>query len=346
VRSALAWLLMVTGPATAAAAGYLTIDAVPPDPAATSLSGHRWTIYLDGLIDSQAAARLAAIIAQRQISLASVYLNSPGGSLTASMAIGRLLRAHRFHTHIGAKSADPRQPANGVCYSACPFAYAGGLWRFLEQGSVLGVHRASNRVPIPDEIAFEQVVGARARAYLAAMGVSPELFALMSAIPANGIRMLSHQEAARLALVNDGRAPPAWSIEDGTSGLRLRGAQETAWGAGEVVLTCRDSAWLLTASYSVSNAAEIAAASTHASIRIDDELTPLVRSSVSLASNGDVVGTALLDGALAARLRSAHSIGLAFQPASPEVFWGFSVQVGDGRETLDRYFAACAARSS
>jgi hypothetical protein len=66
---------------------------------------------------------------------------------------------------------------------------------------VLGVHRAENSVPVSDEVAFQTAVSGQASAYLAAMGVSGELLALMSDVPHDGIRILAPQEAARMNLV-------------------------------------------------------------------------------------------------------------------------------------------------
>jgi hypothetical protein len=185
-----------------ASTGYLTIAAVPLDPATSERRPGRWAVYLDGEFDQAAPARLARFVVEQQISQASVYFNSPGGSLVAAMTIGRLLREQGFSTHVGRRGADPRTPGSGVCYSACPFAYAGGDRRFLDGGSVLGIHRAANRVPVPDEGAFEQRVAAEATAYLRAMGVSTRLFHLMQTTPHDSIRLLSREEAARLGLVN------------------------------------------------------------------------------------------------------------------------------------------------
>jgi hypothetical protein len=104
---------------------------------------------------------------------------------------------------VGKRTADVRELVAGVCYSACPFAYAGGVRRYLAPESVLGVHRAANRVPLPDENAFEKLVSQQATEYLLAMGVNPELLAIMSQVPHDVIRGLTREEAERLMLVNE-----------------------------------------------------------------------------------------------------------------------------------------------
>jgi hypothetical protein len=184
---------------------YVRIEAVP-------LAGRdrgsvaQWVLYLDGPIESGADRRLADFIEQQHIGRAAVYFNSPGGSLLAGMAVGRVLRGRGFTTDVGRRTADPRRPSTGVCYSACPFAYAGGVLRSLRAGSVLGVHRAHNRLPVPDEETFERRVEADATAYLRAMGVDPGLVALMRESPPGEIRLLGAAELRALGLVNQGPA--------------------------------------------------------------------------------------------------------------------------------------------
>jgi len=208
IQAASAFLLglLAAGPTPAqsglADAGYLTIAAVPLDPVVSEDGPAHWAVYLDGEFDRAAAARLARFVVEQEISRASVYFNSPGGSLVAAMSIGRLLREQGFSTYVGRRGADPRKPGGGVCYSACPFAYAGGSRRFLEGDSVLGIHRAANRVPVPDEGTFEQRVATEATTYLKAMGVSTRLFRMMQTTPHDSIRLLSREEAVRLGLVN------------------------------------------------------------------------------------------------------------------------------------------------
>jgi hypothetical protein len=204
----LAALLAWASVATSSAVGEgvydtLRIEAVPPVGAADRPVDGRWTILLDGYIDALASNRLGALVAQQRITEADVYFNSPGGSLIAGMELGRLLRQRGFDAHVGKRTADVRERIAGVCYSACPFAYAGGVRRYLRPDSVLGVHRAENRVPLPDENAFEKRVSQQATEYLVAMGVSPELFTIMSQVPHDVIRILTREEAERLMLVNE-----------------------------------------------------------------------------------------------------------------------------------------------
>jgi len=185
--------------------GYLHIEAIA---AGMRADGDRdWVMYLDGEFEPGAERRLAAFAAEQGVTQPRVYLNSPGGSLLAGMAVGRELRTLGAQTNVGRRGEDPRRPTAGVCYSACPFAYAGGVVRELDAGSVLGVHRAMNRVPVPDPAAFDERVAADAQAYLLEMGVDPELVPLMQAVPAGEIRLLPAGQARRFRLVGGTSVP-------------------------------------------------------------------------------------------------------------------------------------------
>jgi hypothetical protein len=180
----------------------LQIVAVAPGPGTVASPGTTWLLYLDGFIDSDAATRLAAVMERERVGSATVYFNSPGGKLVAAMAVGRVVRSHGFSSVVGVRTGDVRRPAAGTCFSACPFALAGGVQRSMLDGSEIGVHLAENSVPVPDATAFQHRVRQEAGAYLESMGIDAGLLALMSQASHDAIRPLTPQEAVRLRLVN------------------------------------------------------------------------------------------------------------------------------------------------
>jgi len=114
-----------------------------------------------------------------------VDLNSPGGSVPAAMAIGRMLRKERVLVVV---------PAGGVCYSACVLIYAGGASR-MNFGKI-GIHR-----PYFDDVPKQDVsaenVKARyqqmlqdIRAYFREMNVSEQLADAMLRIDPQNLRLL------------------------------------------------------------------------------------------------------------------------------------------------------------
>jgi hypothetical protein len=196
---------VIAVPVTAEMPATMQVVAVAPDYPGRLQDDERWLIYLDGPVDPGATSRLVSLILTEHITHAVVYLNSPGGSLVTAMQLGRVLREHSFDTRVGARTMDPTRAKAGTCHSACPFVLAGGVQRSLEQGSAIGLHRAENRVPPPDEDAFQHAVRTQVAEYLAEMGVHAEVASLMEVIPHDRIRDLTVDEALQLSLLTGSR---------------------------------------------------------------------------------------------------------------------------------------------
>jgi ATP-dependent protease ClpP protease subunit len=117
-----------------------------------------------------------------------VSLNSLGGSVTAAMAIGRILRKERLLATV---------PHSGVCYSACVLIFAGAVER-LNAGK-LGIHRPYLDVP-QQEVSSGNVnelyqrMLQDIRSYFHEMNVSEQLADAMLRIEPDKIRLLSDNE--------------------------------------------------------------------------------------------------------------------------------------------------------
>jgi hypothetical protein len=74
---------------------------------------------------------------------ATVILNSPGGSVAEGIKLGGAIRDLHFRTDVGAVGNGAMSIAPGLCLSACIYPYLGGEYRYLHQGSAIGVHRFS-----------------------------------------------------------------------------------------------------------------------------------------------------------------------------------------------------------
>src|SRR5579863_9666524 len=71
---------------------------------------------------------------------AAVILNSPGGSVTEGIKLGDAIRDLHFRTNVGTVGDEPMSIASGTCLSACIYPYLGGEYRYLREGSSIGVH--------------------------------------------------------------------------------------------------------------------------------------------------------------------------------------------------------------
>ena len=64
----------------------------------------------------------------------TVVLNSPGGSVTDAMAMGRLIREKKFATEV---------EAGKYCVSSCPLVFVGGVDRRAGEKAIIGVHQVA-----------------------------------------------------------------------------------------------------------------------------------------------------------------------------------------------------------
>jgi len=117
-----------------------------------------------------------------------VDLNTPGGSVPAALAIGRLLRKEQ---------ATVRVESGAICYSACVLVLAGAVGRTMD-GRV-GIHRP--RLPVPQgEITADKITEQfqttldEIRAYFHEMNVNEQLADAMLQIEPEHMRVLSRAE--------------------------------------------------------------------------------------------------------------------------------------------------------
>jgi hypothetical protein len=117
-----------------------------------------------------------------------IEFHSPGGLVGPALHLGALIRDGGFKTDVGRTilRGDGRDElAPGACFSACGFAFLGGVRRAVQEDSALGYHRFY-RLPGTkidakrDEIESAEMKRAIA-AYLRYMGIGEELLSLTMA---------------------------------------------------------------------------------------------------------------------------------------------------------------------
>jgi hypothetical protein len=129
------------------------------------VSGGR--LMATGTITPGTSEGFAAEIGKRGDYIKTVVLNSPGGSASDALTMGRLIRESKFATEVG---------AGKTCASSCPLVFAGGVERRAGDKAVIGVHQvaalASAGSPPRDEMDVAQRISARCQRYLGDMGVN------------------------------------------------------------------------------------------------------------------------------------------------------------------------------
>jgi hypothetical protein len=132
----------------------------------------------------------------------TVVLNSPGGSVSDALAMGRLIRDRKFATEVGAEK---------YCASSCPLVFAGGVERRAGDKAMIGVHQvaaissAANGPP-RDEMSVAQNISARCQRYLGEMGVSLQVWVHAMETPHDRLFVFKTDELKSLNLVTAGAA--------------------------------------------------------------------------------------------------------------------------------------------
>jgi hypothetical protein len=135
----------------------------------------------------------------------TVVLDSPGGSVTDALAMGRLIREKRFATEVDAGKS---------CVSSCPLVFAGGVERRVGEKATIGVHqvaatRSAANSPPRDEMSIAQNISARCQRYLADMGVSLQVWVRAMETPHDRLFIFKLDELRSLNLVTAPAAVPA-----------------------------------------------------------------------------------------------------------------------------------------
>jgi hypothetical protein len=126
----------------------------------------------------------------------TVVLNSPGGSVSEALAMGRLIRERKFATEV---------EAGKYCASSCPLVFAGGVERRASDKAVIGVHQvaamASAGGPPRDEMDLAQRISARCQRYLGDMGVSLRVWVHAMETPHDKLFVFKPDELKSLNIV-------------------------------------------------------------------------------------------------------------------------------------------------
>ncbi len=127
---------------------------------------------------------------------AIVLLDSPGGLVLEAIALGRYIRARGLSTLVY---------DDGLCASACPLAFAGGVERLASEAAWIGVHRAyvseQGTGDLLTGLGQGQQLAALCMEYLAEMDVAAEAWVHALATPWSEIYFFTGEQLADYRLV-------------------------------------------------------------------------------------------------------------------------------------------------
>ena len=203
-------------------AGAFAVQAAPM----TFLASHPLNdgggvVQAEGDIDS---STVAAFNAYRKAhpGLRRIMFNSEGGSVVEALALGRAIREAGLNTYVGGTYKGGEGTAAslrsvGECYSACVWAFAGGVFRYFDaDGGVMGVHQFEFAEDKSAHTAKEGTMSAQflmtaIGMYLDEMGVSRNLLDWATMTPSSTIQPLPRAIAVKFLLDNIGDKLPATS---------------------------------------------------------------------------------------------------------------------------------------
>lgn len=152
-------------------------------------------LTLTGRISEGDATRFSDYLETLEALPSQVYLNSPGGSVSDALTIGRALRARDMNTVMS---------ASDICLSACPYILAAGVSRIADADAMIGVHQhyfGQNTV-LPAFVAVEQIQRGQGEvmSYLQEMGVDPLMMQPALLTPSDEIYLLTPVERSTYRL--------------------------------------------------------------------------------------------------------------------------------------------------
>src|SRR6266446_3062368 len=155
-----------------------------------------------GTITPGSSQSFAAEVGKRGDYVKTVVLNSPGGSVTDALAMGRLIRERKFATEV---------EAGKYCASSCPLVFAGGVERHAGDRATIGVHqvaavRSAANGPSRDEMSVAQNISARCQHYLGDMGVSLQVWVHAMETPHDKLFVFKPDELKSLNMVTEASA--------------------------------------------------------------------------------------------------------------------------------------------
>ena len=207
-------------------------------------------IAADGKIDPDAAGRLQHLLARLKGPLPPLFLHSPGGQVSGTIELGRIVRARKLTVSVGhtiplncdtdrlsSNSCDTQirdgqpiearfDPLTWMCNSGCVYVLAGGSTRLIPPWVSLGIHDVGYMPtaghPEPTKLAMmvgKEITDEHLRAYIREVGIDTRLLTEAFAVPFSSVARLSREDAARFGLDRREFGETVWQFVDKSAPL-------------------------------------------------------------------------------------------------------------------------------
>ena len=283
---------------------------------------------------------------------ATVILNSPGGSVAEGIKLGNAIRDLHFRTDVGALGIGGMSIAPGLCLSACIYPYLGGEYRYLHQGSAIGVHRFSftnAAISASEATETSQLLAGYIVEFLNKSTVNSDFFPLMTKTPPDNIQIIPVEQLRTMRVVTDDVFSESWSFESVMGRAYLKGDQMTRRGENKLLFLCDSDGTgqklLLTAMSELSGRQKIIDSYKVILLFLDgipiEMPVSLIYDRPKLSGKLWIEWSFLITPDLATRLGAAEKIGSGISPAA-HIFSGFSgIELGTGKKKMLELFDQC-----
>ena len=287
---------------------------------------------------------------------ATVILNSPGGSPVEGIKLGDAIRQLRYRTDVGAEDPMPMTVAPGQCFSACIYPYLGGEYRYLKEGSVIGIYRFRFGKDFGGRVTSEisQQLSGEIVSFIARSRADPNLFAVMSQTSPDDVQVLSSEDLKKFKIVTGDIYSEEWGFEV-HGPLSYLKADQIAWrGENKLIFGCAPvdgrPTTLVTVLSELPARQSVIHSSQNVLLFVDEQVLPvppnLVVGQPRLEGTKYIGWSIKLTPDLVDALKNANKIGSGLS-ITPEIFAGFKgIGVGDGKDKLIQYLSDCSDKSS
>lgn len=148
-----------------------------------------------------------------------IRLHSNGGSLIAGIELGRMIREQGATTTIGKTAQETGAglehleiAENGICASACAFAFMGGLERHAGPNQ-LGMHQFYSVNDKKLDSRTVQILAGVSLLHTIQMGIDPRVIVAASSTGPEAIRWFSQDELTRFGLDTSYESTEPWKLE-------------------------------------------------------------------------------------------------------------------------------------
>ena len=158
--------------------------------------GKNGRLTATGMIAPGSAAAFASEVDARGEYIKTIVLNSPGGSVSDALEMGRLIRTKNLATEV---------EKDKICVSSCPLVFVGGAKRSAGANAIIGVHQVfapdTADAARHDTMSEAQRVSARCQRYLGDMGVDLKMWVHAMETPKDRLFIFSATELRELNIV-------------------------------------------------------------------------------------------------------------------------------------------------